>query len=133
MAYEILPHTADVGITASAPTLEELFIEAARGMVAIILDADPRAPTDSALITADGDDLESLLVSFLTECLFLHEARGELASGGNVAINGTTARGDLLTSPAEGAAGPQIKAVTYHQLRVERVDDHWEADVFFDV
>ena len=133
MTYAILPHTADVGITASAPTLEELFIEGARGMAAVILDDDPPPPSGSASITADGDDAETLLVSFLTECLFLHETSRELASGGQVFITGTTARGELLTCPAAGAAGPQIKAVTYHQLRVERVDDHWEADVFFDV
>lgn len=133
MSYAILPHTADVGITASAPTIEELFIEAARGMTAVILDRDPPDPTGSASITADGDDVETLLVSFLAECLFLHEREGDLAAGGRVSIDGTTARGDLLTCNAQGAAGPQIKAVTYHQLRVERVDDHWEADVFFDV
>lgn len=133
MTYAILAHTADVGITASAPTLEALFVEAARGMAAVILDTDPPKPTGKASIGADGDDVESLLVSFLDECLYLHEANGVLASGGSVFIKGTIARADLLTSSAEGAAGPQIKAVTYHQLRVERVDDHWEADVFFDV
>lgn len=133
MPYEILPHTADVGIAASAPTIEDLFSEAARAMAAVILDADPPEPSGAEPIAAEGDDPPSLLASFLEECLYLYEARGSLVCGARVRVEGTRAEGDALTCPGLEPGGPQIKAVTYHQLRVERVGERWEARVFFDV
>lgn len=132
--YEVLPHTADVGIAAEGRGLEEVFGEAARGMAAIILDAEPPPPGGAVPVEVSADDPEALLVAFLEECLYLFETRGELVVGARLAIGANTARGEVLIAPGLEPAGPAIKAVTYHGLRLEKRDaGTWRAEVYFDV
>jgi SHS2 domain-containing protein len=133
MTYEILPHTADVGIAASGATLEELFSEAVRGTAAVILDTEPPPPTGAAPISASGEDPAALLAAFLEECLFLWESEGRLAVGADLRVEAGRCAGKALVCEGVEAGGPAIKAVTYHQLRVEKVGDRWEATVYFDV
>lgn len=133
--YEVLSHTADVGVAAEGGNLSELFSEAARGMAAVILDADPPQPEAELPVEVAADDLGALLVAFLDECLFRFEADGTLVCGARleVAPDGSQASGDVLTCGGLDAAGPMIKAVTYHQLAVEQHRDGWRAEVYFDV
>jgi SHS2 domain-containing protein len=133
MTYEILPHTADVGVALEASSREELFAEAARAWAAIVLDHDPPSASGSVPVDVAGEDDAALLAGFLEECLFVWESKGALACGARVFVADHRARGDLLTCGAEGAEGPSIKAVTYHQLSVSRERGRWRARVFFDV
>lgn len=133
--YEILSHTADVGIAAEAPDLAELFAEAARGMAAIVLDAEPPAPGGSEPVEVAADDLPALLVEFLQECLYRFEVHGSLVVGARLRVDESPPRasGEALVATGLAPAGPMIKAVTYHQLRVERAGDGWRAEVYLDV
>lgn len=134
--YEILSHTADVGLVAEAPDLAGLFSEAARAVAAIVLDADPPEPgADSEPVDVSADDLAGLLVELLQECLYLYEVRGALVVGARLSVTEAPPRasGQLLTAAGLAPAGPMVKAVTYHQLRVERAGDRWRAEVYLDV
>lgn len=133
MPYEILPHTADVGVGARASDLPRLFSEAARGTAVVLLDRDPPAPTGAASVAVTAEDLPALLAAFLEECLYLYEVRDELVVGAQLEVTETSARGEALTVRDARGEGPQIKAVTYHDLRVEREDGGWSAQVYFDV
>lgn len=133
MPYEILPHTADIGVAASAPTIEALFSEAVRGLAAILLDDEPPAGEEGSTVRVEADDLALLLAGVLEEALYAYESRGELAVGAQLDVAGGVAHGRFLSVHGVQAAGPAIKAVTYHQLAVEQAPQGWRATVFFDV
>lgn len=133
MGYEILPHTADVGVAASAPTLPELFSEAVRGLAAILLDGDPPPGEPGSTVRVEADDVALLLAGVLEEALYAYEARGELCVGASLDVSGGVAHGKFESVRGVEAAGPAIKAVTYHQLSVEAGPDGWRATAYFDV
>jgi SHS2 domain-containing protein len=133
--YEVLEHTADVGVRATGPTLEEVFEQATRGLAAIIgawrSDGGERVQVD-----VEADDLGGLLVDWLSEILYLHDARDVVITGLRVThVGDGHARGWVTLEPRGDRIleGTQVKAVTYHQLAVEPMAEGWRATVFFDV
>ncbi len=134
MPYEIIPHTADVGIEVRAPELPVLFADAARALAAIILDDEPDDSDDARAILVEGSDLEDTLVQFLEECLYRFETRGELVVGADLRqVSPTRAEGDVYVVIDSEPAGPMIKAVTYHGLTVSKTRSEWMARVYVDV
>ena len=133
MPYRILDHTADIGIEATAPDVPSLFSEAVRATAAVILDAAPADPSDRVPVAVEADDLGSLLAALLGEALWCFESSGRLPVEADLEVSQTTAAGTLGVVKDITMGGPAIKAVTYHQLAVDRTDDGWRARVFFDV
>ena len=133
MGYRILEHTADIGIEATAPDIPTLFSEAVRGLAAVILDAEPPEPFDRVAASAEADDPAALLAEVLLEALWRFESSGWLPVHAELEVSPTTAAGTFGVVNDITMDGPAIKAVTYHQLAVERTADGWRATVFFDV
>jgi SHS2 domain-containing protein len=131
--YRILDHTADIGIEATAPDIPSLFSEAVRGCAAVILDAEPGQPNDSVPVAVEADDLGALLAALLGEALWTFESTSRLPVAAELEVSSTTAAGTFGVVEDVTIGGPAIKAVTYHQLLVERTPDGWRAQVFFDV
>ena len=150
--YEILEHTADVGLKAYAPTLPELFVNAARGMLALALEP-PMAPVPSGVegsevepqemrpsefrkLSASGEDREELLVHFLSEILYAVDAEGWQFSEFRIQkLAATAIEAEGWGARAERSAHRRVavKAVTYHQVSVAQTSDGWEAVVYFDI
>ena len=134
MSYEILPHTADIGLEARASSLPELLSEAVRGLAAIILDAEPPASDRTERIEIDANDLEDLVVQFLNECLYRYESSGELAVAATLkSVTPVRAEGEIAVILDPDAGGPMVKAVTYHGLIVNRGANGWRTRVYLDV
>lgn len=133
MAFRILEHTADVGIEATAPDLPALFGEAVRATAAVVLDQEPPPGGARVGVSAEADDLAALLAAVLGEALWTFESSGRLPVGAELEVSETAAAGTFLVVESPKAGGPAIKAVTYHQLAVERVAEGWRARVYFDV
>jgi SHS2 domain-containing protein len=131
--YRVLEHTADIGIEATASDIPALFSEAVRATAAVILDADPPAGSDDDPIAVEGDDVATLLAELLSEALWRFESTGALPVAAELEVSETTAAGKLQTIRDAVVGGPAIKAVTYHQLSVERAGEGWRARVYFDV
>ena len=150
--YEILEHTADVGLKAHGQTLPELFANAARGMIALALeppvepalsavegsdaDAQEARPSQCRLLSARGEDLEELLVHFLSEILYAVDAEGWQFSEFRIqALEPTAIEAEGWGEQAERSAHRRVavKAVTYHQISVGQTDGGWEAVVYFDI
>jgi SHS2 domain-containing protein len=131
--YRILDHTADIGIEATAPDIPSLFSEAVRACAAVILDAEPAQPRGSIPVAVEADDLGALLAALLAEALWTFESTSRLPVAAELEVSSTTAAGTLGVVDDVTIGGPAIKAVTYHQLLVERTADGWRAQVFFDV
>jgi SHS2 domain-containing protein len=133
VAYRILEHTADIGIEATASDVPSLFSEAVRATAAVLLDAEPPQAFDRVAVAAEGDDPAALLVEVLQEALWRFESQGWLPVEAELEVSATTAAGTFGVVKDVTIGGPAIKAVTYHQLQVERVADGWRAQVYFDV
>ena len=133
--YEILEHTADVGLRARADTLEDTFELATKGLLEIMGAYQP-GPGSEIAIEIEAADNGALLVDWLSEVLYLHDARNALITKVSVrSVENERARGVIGVAevPETGFEGTQVKAVTYHQLRVEHTGDGWVAEVFFDI
>jgi SHS2 domain-containing protein len=132
--FEIVEHTADVGIRASGATLEETFEQATLGLAEIMGLRTAQRGADEA-ISVEADDLGALLVDWLSEVLYLHEVRDALLACVQVdeVVRGR-ATGHVELSPRRSeAVGTQVKAITYHQLMVEQTRTGWGAQVYVDV
>lgn len=140
--FEILEHPADVGFRAWGATLEELFVSAAQALLALACEPEGIEEREQRNIYASGSDLESLLFGWLAEILAVSDAEKmffrraevkELRPPGN---GGGEVRGAVYGEPFDRRRhrpGTYIKAVTYHQLRVERTAEGWRATVYLDV
>src|SRR5688572_14599636 len=117
--FEILEHTADIGIRATGRTLEELFANAAWGM-ADILGARAKEggsePT-TAELDVEGADREALLVAWLDEILFRVEHSGTRVADLSVrSVGERSLEGHLdLAEGQDRPDGTELKAATYHQ------------------
>lgn len=133
--YQALDHTADVSLCVWAPTLPALFEQAAKGMMAQMLDLNAVPRTHRRLVRVDAGDRESLLVEWLNELLYLREVEGETFVHARV----TQLTGTMLEAEVEGGAVDEnavfhpIKAATYHDLAIREVPAGYEVTVVFDV
>lgn len=134
--FEIIDHTADVGLAAYGATCEELFANAALGMFSVIGDAARVRPAETRRVHVRADGLESLLAVFLSELLYQlevdrfvpHDVEVESISDAEVRA---VVHGEPLAPRHE--LHTEIKAVTHHGLTVEKTDEGWRATVLFDV
>lgn len=127
-----ISHTADWAIKVLAPDLPGLFGLAAEGMYALmetILDAQPRL---ERLIELSSIDPESLLVSFLSELLYLSEAEGLGFDRFQIYLHDLTLRA-VVFGASIAARNKEIKAVTYHNLQIRRTSAGFSVTIVFDV
>ena len=131
--YKILPHPADVKVQAFGKTKEELFANALKGMSDVLR---PKRKTQSAKrkINARSLDLNSLLVDFLSEVLYLIQTNKEIYN--NVKFTkffDKELEAELTGSKVE-SFGEDIKAVTYHGLEIEKNKNGlYQATILFDI
>lgn len=134
--YEELSHTADISIRVSGRTLNDVFENAAFGMFDMISGRRlARVPAEvQESLTLESFDRESLLVDWLTELLLWYEANRKMVTRTEIqAISDTELTADFWAGAAEFEPYADIKAVTYHDLAIEKVDETWQATIVFDV
>lgn len=135
--FEQFDHTADVGIHAYGSTLAELFENAAFGMFSLVADLDTVTPGMDREIEIESNSLENLLLDWLRELLFLHETQDLIFTDFSVNEISTaslraTARGGALER-ARTETLREIKAVTYHGLKIQKHEKGWYATILFDI
>ena len=135
--FIILEHPSDLGIEAYGHTMEEMFTNAALGVVSIITEPSQVNQKLERQITLQALDRENLLVRWLNEILFLFHGEKFLVQ--KVRFETLTDRslkadvfGEMM-DPSRHELKLDIKAVTYHQLKIEDHQDKWTARVFVDV
>lgn len=135
--FEVLEHPADIGFRAFAPTLPDLYASAALAMLSIAGDPAAAEPREEHRLAVESGDREGLLVDWLNEVLYWFD--GRLFAFRDFRI-------DTLSDTridATGIGEPRhpdrhrarliVKAVTYHQLRVEERGGQWIAEVYVDI
>ena len=135
--YELIDHTADVGIKAYGKNLSEAFENAAKAMFDIITDKSEIESLGQCDIKLEAPDLEQLLVDFLSELLFLNSAKNLVFGFFKVEID---EKKKCLFAHVFGEKyniskhkiGSEIKAVTYHMLEVNNKKPY-HVQVIFDI
>ncbi|MEM2870416.1 MAG: archease [Thermoplasmata archaeon] len=136
--FELLEHTADVGVRAYGTTLHEAFENAALGMFSIITNPEDVAPVQEFTVEATAEDLKGLLHEWLSRLLTLSQINGVLFSEFSVELSGgekgVTLEARAFGEPADPsrhAYKTEIKAVTRHMLEVR--EDPPTVTVLFDI
>ena len=133
--FELLEHTADIGVRARGATLEEAFEQATLGL-AEVQGALAPGPGDPVPVEVAAADPGGLLVDWLNEVLWLREVRQAKVAGVRVERVGDGTAAGWVAFSGDGPApdGTFVKAVTYHRLRVEPdPGGGWLIEVYLDV
>ena len=132
--YEILQHTADVRLRVTASSLEELFADALRGLMAV-MGARPVGAHSvrPETIELDSVDLTALLVDFLNEALVRAVVSRRGYTGASFASLGETHLSATLTSVPAASFDEEVKAVTYHEAEVRRSGEGWTTMLVLDI
>ena len=136
-SFEILEHTADVGLVARGRDQAEAFCAAAYGLASLMADLSRAEPLEERQVEVEAEDAEGLLVAWLSELVYLFDAEGFLPCRFDVQqIDRHSLRahvdGDHF-DPMKHPPNATVKAVTYHQLRVQYKAAGCEVQVIFDI
>lgn len=135
--FEIIDHTGDIGIIVYGGDLKELFFNAGRAFFSLLTDLKRIRLTLERNIVLQGRDLEELMVAWLGELLYLFDAQTLLFRKFNMEeVNRgglrATAQGEPF-QPDRHVIKREIKAVTYHQVKVEKKGGKWQGRIIFDL
>ncbi|HUT88664.1 MAG TPA: archease [Thermoguttaceae bacterium] len=135
--YELFDHTADVGLRMRAGSLDELFADAGRALFSVIVaNFDAVEPVQELALRVEGSRRDDLLFDWLAELLYTFETRRVLLSDFHVSVSNNgleaTARGEPF-DPDRHELDMEVKAITYHGLKVEQDGDGWLAEVIVDL
>lgn len=135
--YRIIEHTADTGFEVQGSTKEQVFESAARAFFSIMWRIDTSQENEPKAIEVTGNDLEELMVNFLEEFLYLYDAKRLVCSKiqvDTIGENKIYARASLQKfSKGKDEELLGVKAVTYHQLFIGKLNDTWTARIFLDI
>ena len=135
--HETFDHTADMGLRIRAADLDTLFVEAAEALFgAVVEDLATVRPLQKIDVELDGEEIEFLLFDWLRELLYHFDAEHLLFGKFSVHVTDAGLTASAWGEPLDRARHNlehEVKAITYHGLRVEKVGDQWEAEVIVDI
>lgn len=136
--FEIIDHTADVGIVAYGCNYPELLENAAMGMFSLMVDLDTVAPREQRQVVAETPipEKEWLLLKWLKELHYLWESEKFIPREVKVTeVTETSVKGIVRGEKLHDGIVllHHIKAVTHHMFKIEQVNDLLRAQVIFDV
>lgn len=142
LPWEEIPHTADWALRVRGEDLRSLFENAARGMAELIGGEGAASPNGEGAaagkavrheLQLEAPDLEILLVDWLTGLLVMVEDEGAFFTEIHVSEVADLALRGWVEAKAGGEFTKHIKAVTYHNLAIQRTDQGFETTIVFDV
>jgi SHS2 domain-containing protein len=135
--FEILDHTADIGVRAWGRTPDEMFAQAVRALFHLMYDPATIAPRLTRELDVRAEGYEYLLVDLFNEILYLFDAEKLAFADVRIeALSPEHVRVRLMGEPFDPARHEgriYVKAATLHQLKVERRNGLWIAEVYVDI
>jgi SHS2 domain-containing protein len=135
--FETFDHTADLGLRVRAADVETLFAEAAAAMFSVILpELATVQPQLCREVRLPPDEREYLLFDWLKQLLFLFDSEHLVFGRFQVRLGDEGLLGSAWGEPLDRdrhILEHEVKAITYHGLRVESADDGWLAEVIVDI
>ena len=135
--FKILEHTADTGIIVYGKDLKEVFTNATEGLFSIITELDKVREVVSRRVSINTNDRESLLFKWLNELVYLFDSEGLLVKRSDIkelkaGSLKATVHGEIFDS-ARHKLKAEVKAATYHMLKIEKYNGSLKATVLFDI
>lgn len=134
--FEILSRTDDIKIRATGATLEELFLNAARGMMSVLKPDYAQRKSDlkrHRLFTVHSLDRETLLIEFLSKLLAMMDTENECYPTLTITeIHERGLRAEAIGTPV-GTLDEDIKAVTYEDMAITETPEGYETMITLDV
>jgi SHS2 domain-containing protein len=135
--YETFDHTADLGLRVRAADLDTLFAEAGLALTAALVEnPDSIRPAIRIDVTMPADDLEYLLFDWLKALLSRFDSERLLFARFEVTMSDAgleaAAWGEVMDE-SRHELSHEVKAITYHELKVEKTGDGWLAEVIVDI
>ena len=136
-AFELIDHTADIGIIAYGADIKEVFSNAALGMFNLITNVTDIEEDTRRDIELTSQDRENLLVEWLNELLYTFDAEHivfKSFSIDDLSHNHlkATCNGAKI-EPGRQQVRREIKAATYHMLAINKEKDGYKAQIIFDI
>jgi SHS2 domain-containing protein len=135
--FEILDHTADIGIIVHGENLKTLYENAGEAFFHLITDLRKVKRRVERRVHIEGKSLDRLMVDWLSELLYLHDVENLLFKEFNVESVGedgleATVKGEPFQDGVH-VIKTEVKAVTYHQIEVRQETGGWRAQVILDL
>jgi SHS2 domain-containing protein len=135
--FELLDHTADIGLVVYGEDLKALFENAGEAFFHLVTDLRKVKRRVERRIEIKGESLERLMVDWLSELLYLHDVQHLLFKSFQVESVGQDGlRARVKGEPFQEGVHvikTEVKAVTYHQIEVCQKKKGWKAQVILDL
>ena len=134
--FEILNHTADVGIIAYGGNMNEAFANVAKGMFSLMTELEDVEEIEHRDTELTASDQESLLVEWLNELIYLFDVenilfkRFDITQLSNTHLKARSYGHKVDSSKHKLKMG--VKAATYHMLKIDK-DNGNRVQVLFDI
>ena len=135
--FEIIDHTADVGIIAYGADVEELFSNAALALFSLITEPERIEEKLHLDLEVNSEGRDSLLVEWLNELIYLFDVKHILFNRFDIE---TLTHNDLNATcygenfdPMRHKIKIGVKAATYHMLRLEKNGGGYKSQIIFDI
>lgn len=136
--FKVFSHTADIGLQIQGRHLAELFEHAAEGMMCILSDPQQFIPQKKVSFVLQSSNWESLLVDWLSEILYYFSVK-------KIGFSKFKVHFDLRDFKLKGQAQGEyfdltrhkifreVKAVTYHDLKIRKLKNGYSTRIIFDI
>ena len=135
--FEIIDHTADIGIVAFGADIKQVFANAALGLFTLMADTDDFKEDVERELKLSAEDVEVLLVEWLNELIYIFDVehiffkRFEVDEITSTQIKARCFGEKIKTS--QHKLKREIKAATYHMLKINKEDAGYKVQVIFDI
>ncbi|HWV37542.1 MAG TPA: archease [Vulgatibacter sp.] len=132
--HRIEGHTSEVRLALQAPTLRELYEQAAAALSGVMCLGSRPAPGARPLdVRLEARDAAALLVDWLDELIYQVEQTGLVFPAPKIHVASARRLHATITGEEPVEWKTPVKAATFHDLRVEEGDDGFRAVVVVDV
>jgi SHS2 domain-containing protein len=136
-SFEIIDHTADIGIIAYGTDVEELFSNAALALFSLITEPESIEEKSHLDLKVSSEDRDSLLVEWLNELIYFFDAkhllfnRFDIESLTNNELK-AICHGECF-DPMKHKIKRGVKAATYHMLKLDKNSGGYKAQIILDI
>jgi protein archease len=135
--FEVINHTADIGIVAYGTDLKQLFANAALGLFNLIADLNNVKEDIRRNVEVSAEDPEVLLVEWLNELIYIVDVEHLLFK--KFEIHGLSSNelkaicyGEKVR-PGHHKLKREVKAATYHMLKLNKDSGSYKVQIIFDI
>lgn len=135
--FEVIDHTADIGIVVYGTDLKQVFANAALGLFSLTADLDGLKENVKREVEVSSEDVEVLLVEWLNELIYILDVEHILFKRFDInELSGTKLKATCFgqkIKPGQHRLKREIKAATYHMLRLDKDDGNYKVQIIFDI